>query len=297
MAINNVIICGLGALGLTYASRLKNNCCLKILADSERIEKYKKNTPIFNDKEILLDYITPDDKFETDLIIISTKSTGLDSALEYIRNFVDKNTIIISLINGISSEEKIASKYPQATILRSYFIGHSAMREANDSGEISFYQDGIGKIVFEKNDILEEFFIKTNIDYEVSNNIEYSLWLKFGVNIILNQLSAIYRLNVGDLRKKTEFIEQANNLLSEVKKVAEANKIRGLENYEKEVLDATSLIADDGITSMYQDVITKRRTEIEIFSGEIIKLGKKYGIDTPHNKDIYNKIKDIEKDF
>ena len=297
MAINNVIICGLGALGLTYASKLKNNCCLKILADSERIEKYKKNTPIFNGEEIFLDYIAPDDKFKADLIIISTKSTGLNSALEYIKNFVYKNTIIISLINGISSEEKIASKYPQATVLRSYFIGHSAMRGVNDNGDISFSQDGIGKIIFEKNDILEEFFIETNIDYEVSNNIEYSLWLKLGVNIILNQLSAIYKLNVGDLRKKSNFIEQANNLLSEVKKVAEANKIRGLENYEKEVLDATFLIADDGITSMYQDIITKRRTEIEIFSGEIIKLGKKYGIETPHNKDIYNKIKDIEKDF
>ena len=48
---------------------------------------------------------------------------------------------------------------------------------------------------------------------------------------------------------------------------------------------------------MYQDVIAKRKTEVDIFSGEIIKLGKKYGIETPHNKDIYNKIKDIEKDF
>ena len=68
-------------------------------------------------------------------------------------NFVDKNTIIISLINGISSEDKIRSAYPNTTVLNSYFIGHSAMKLGN-----KFYQDGIGKIVFEPNESLENFF-------------------------------------------------------------------------------------------------------------------------------------------
>ena len=52
MKIKNVIICGLGALGITYASKLKNICNLKILANNERIEKYKKKPPKFNGQEI-----------------------------------------------------------------------------------------------------------------------------------------------------------------------------------------------------------------------------------------------------
>ena len=48
---------------------------------------------------------------------------------------------------------------------------------------------------------------------------------------------------------------------------------------------------------MYQDVILKKKTEVDIFSGEIIRLGKEFGIKTPYNTDIYNKIKDIEKEF
>ena len=72
-----------------------------------------------------------------------TKSTGLNDAIKYIKNFVSEKTIIISLINGISSEEKIKQAFPKAKVLRSYFIGHSAMREASE-----FKQDGVGKIVF-----------------------------------------------------------------------------------------------------------------------------------------------------
>lgn len=292
MSINNVIICGLGALGLTYANKLKEVCSLKILADSKRVENYKKNTPILNNNKIELEYITPNLSYEADLIIIATKSIGLDSAINYIKNFVGEKTIIISLINGISSEEIIQKAYPKSKVKRSYFIGHSAIRDKN---KIS--QDGIGKIVFEPNIELETFFKKNNIDYEISQDIVRSQWLKLGVNIILNEPSAIYKCTVGELRQKQDYLSLSKNLLSEVKQVAEACGINNLENYEKEVLESASLISDDGKTSMYQDIIARRKTEIEIFSGEIIKLGEKYGIKTPFNKDIYNKIKEIEKDF
>jgi len=290
--IKKVLICGLGALGLTYANKLKDICELKILANTERVNKYKQNAPIFNNKKIELDYITPDINWYPDLIIISTKSTGLNSALEYLKNFVHENTIIISLINGISSEEIISQTYSQARVLRSYFIGHSAIRK-NDKTT----QDGIGKIVFETNKNLENFFKENNIDYEVSNDIIYSQWIKLGVNIILNEPSAIYKCTVGELRKRDNYLELAQNLLKEVKEVAQKSGIEGLENYEKDVLDSANLISDAGETSMYQDIIAMRKTEVDIFSGEIIRLGEKYKIETPNNQKIYNDIKQIEKFF
>ncbi len=296
MQINKIIICGLGALGLTYANKLKDICDLKILANSERIEKYKKKIPTLNSKKIVLDYITPSESFEADLIIIATKSLGLDSAIEYIKNFVSEKTIIISLINGISSEEKISAVFPQAKILRSYFIGHSAIG-INENGEKKYFQDGVGKIVFEQNLELETFFKKNNIDYEIANDIIFSQWIKLGVNIILNEPSAIYKCSVGDLRRRKDYLALAKKLLGEVKQVAEACGIKNLNDYEKIVLESAELIADDGKTSMYQDVVAKRKTEVDIFSGEIIRLGCKYGIKTPYNEEIYSKIKLLEKEF
>lgn len=292
MKIKKVIICGLGALGLTYANKLKNVCELKILANAERIEKYKKNIPTLNGQKIELDYISPDAHWNPDLIIISTKSTGLNSAIDYIKNFVTDKTSIISLINGISSEETISKNYPEAKVLRSYFIGHSAIKSNNN-----VTQDGIGKIVIEPNLELENFFKDSNIDYEIAGDIIYSQWLKLGVNVILNQPSAIYNATVGELKNLPEYLPLAKKLLREVKEVAIACGVKNLENFETEVLESANLVADDGKTSMYQDILAQRKTEVDIFSGEIIKLGKKFGIKTLENINIYNQIKKIESNW
>ena len=281
---------------MTYANKLKNVCELKILADFERVEKYKKKIPTLNGENIELEYVLPSERYEADLIIISTKASGLDSAIQYITNFVSEKTIIISLINGISSEEKISAVFPQAKVLRSYFIGHSAIG-INENGEKKYFQDGVGKIVFEPDLELETFFKKNNIDYEIANDIIFSQWIKLGVNIILNEPSAIYKCSVGDLRRRKDYLALAKNLIGEVKQVAGACGIKNLGDYEKNVLESAELIADDGKTSMYQDIIAKRKTEIDIFSGEIIRLGCKYGIKTPYNEEIYSKIKLLEKEF
>lgn len=291
MVIKNVIICGLGALGMTYADKLKDVCNLKILADETRITRYKQNTPTINNKVLELNYTTPEESWDTDLIIISTKASGLSYAIKNIKNYVGKNTIIISLINGISSEKEIARVYGKEKVLHSFFIGHSAMRFGNSTN-----QDGIGKVVIERNNKLESFFSKHKINYEVVDDILYAQWIKLGVNIVLNQLSAIYNKNIGNLKKVPEFNIVSKTLIQEIIMIAEKEGLNTT-SFEKDVLASINLIADDGKTSMLQDIILKRKTEVEIFSGEIIKLGKKHNILTPCNEEIYNKIREIEKGY
>ena len=93
-----------------------------------------------------------------------------------------------------------------------------------------------------------------------------------------------------------EYLELAENLLNETIEVAKKFGI-DTKNYKQDVYAGASLVAEDGKTSMLQDVLAKRKTEVEIFSGEIIKLGKFYGIKTPTNDFVYSKIKEIEESY
>lgn len=284
--MKKVIICGLGAVGLTYAARLNSKSELFILVDRERLKKYKENKPVFNGMEQEFNYILPNIGFPVDVIIIATKSYDLDSAIENIKNFVTEKTIIISLLNGISSEEKIKTAYPKATVLKSYFIGHSAVRVGN-----SVMQDGVGEIVVEESPEMKKFLEECEVDYSMPEDIDYSMWLKFTMNIFSNQVSAILNMKFGELKQNQAFIEFAKKLINEVREIAEKKGIKNLENLEKDALDSLQKMSNSGKTSMLQDILAGRKTEVDIFAGEIIKLGKEYNVKTPYNQVLYDLIK------
>ena len=288
--MRKILICGLGAVGLTYAVKFKNGSELKILVDEERYKRYMQNKPVFNGVMQKFDYILPSETFQPDLIVIATKSQGLESAIKNIKNFVHKDVIIISLLNGISSEERIQEVYPTTKVLKSYFIGHSAVRNGN-----SVTQDGVGEIVVEKSSKLQEIFDEFKINYRMPDDIVYSMWLKYTMNLFSNQVSAILNMSFGELKRNNAFIDFAKKIIAEVRLIAEKKGVNNLENLEKDSLGFLQKMCDEGKTSMLQDVLAGKKTEVDIFAGEIIRLGKKFGIETPCNQVLYDLIKIVEE--
>ena len=284
--MKKVLICGLGAVGMTYAVKFNKKCELKILVDEKRLKKYTLQKPVFNGEEQDFEYILPNRKFEPDLIIIAVKSQNLDEAIQNIKNFIYPNVRIISLLNGISSEENIKQNYPQAKVLKSYFIGHSAVREGN-----SVTQDGVGEIVLEYDKEVCEILNSSDVNYSAPDNIDYAMWLKYTMNLFSNQTSAILNMNFGELKRNKHFIDFAKKIILEVKNIAEKKGIQNLENLEKDALAFLNRMCDEGKTSMHQDVLAGRNTEVEIFAGEIIRLGKALNVPTPYNQVMYDLIK------
>ena len=96
--IKNVLICGIGAIGSIYASRLQNydKEHLRVLVDEKRLERYIKSPVLFNGHALCFNYVLPTETdFKADLIIIATKFSGLAEAAENIKNFVKEDTIIL----------------------------------------------------------------------------------------------------------------------------------------------------------------------------------------------------------
>lgn len=274
--IENVLICGLGAIGSIYADKIKG---AKILVDSDRLERYKKNPTTFNGKVMELDYILPDDEFKADLIIIATKYDGLADAVENIKNFVGENTLILSLLNGVTSEKFIAERYGAEKIVYSYFIGHSAVREGRN-----ITQDGVNTIVMGTNERIRKYFDKVGINYEIPDDIIRSMWLKFMLNVSSNQTTALMRLTFGEMLSNKKCMEFVVNVMKEVQTIAHAEGVRNTETMIDDALEALKMMCPEGKTSMLQDVEAGRKTEVDMFAGVMIELGQKHNIPTPYNK-------------
>lgn len=302
--IENVLICGIGAIGAIYANKINeyDSTKLKVLADPVRLEKYTKNPKIFNGNPLNLNYILPDNKdFKADLILIATKFDGLNDVIKNIENFVKKDTIIISLLNGITSEEIIAGKYGWKHTLISYFIGHSAMRKEN-----IITHDGTGIIVFGIKDktqtdsadikIVKRYFDKVGIDYKIPEDMLHAYWLKFMLNVSSNQPSAILKMTFGDMQSNKKFMEFSQKIMKEVQSIAQAEGVQNTDKMIDEALAAFNKMIPEGKTSMLQDIEAKRKTEVEMFAGTVIELGKKHNIPTPYNHVLKDMIEIIQEE-
>lgn len=300
--LKKVLICGVGAVGSIYANLINeyNSDDLMVLVDEKRLDNYTKNPKIFNGKPLKFNYILPQNNdFKADLIIIATKYDGLNDVIKNIKNFVKEDTIIISLLNGVISEEIIAKKYGWKHVLLSYFIGHSAMREGN-----KIVHDGTGKIVFgikdenltDISDIqkVKDYFDKVGIKYEIPNDMQHSYWLKFMLNVGSNQPSAILNMTFGQMQNNPKFIDFFKEIMKEVQKIAEAEGVKNTQSMINEALVVFNKMMPEGRTSTLQDIQAHRKTEVDIFAGTVIELGKKHNIPTPYNEVLKHMIEILE---
>ncbi len=299
-SINNILICGLGGIGCVFATSISDNTSknLKILIDKNRWDTYATSATFFNGKPYVFDYILPDDKsFKADLIIIATKDNGLESAIKNIKNFVTPKTIIISLLNGIHSEEKISETYGVQNVLYSFYIGCSCIREGRKITQNGQYNIVIGAKYNHQNDLLQslDFFLnESKICHYISENIQDEYWKKFIINVGVNQLCAATGKTLKEIKQNEKLVFELKSLMKEAAIFA---KYKGIINHVEIYNSAVNFLLnelDDANPSMLQDVKAHRKTEVEIFAGKIIEFGKENGIETPFNLQAYKKIKALE---
>lgn len=299
--IKNVLVCGIGAVGSIYADKIEKFTPqnLRVLVDEARLERYKKNPTVFNGRVLDFNYILPNDtSFKADLIIIATKFDGLNDVIKNIKNFVYDDTVILSLLNGVTSEKIIAKTYGREKLLYSYFIGHSAIRDGRN-----ITHDDVNTIVygsensndFENVERIQDFFEQAGINYLIPDDIIHSLWLKYMLNVSANQTTAILRMNFGEMLENDKCMDFAINVMKEVQAIAKAEGVCNTESMINETIAHLHTMIPEGKTSMLQDVEAGRKTEVEMFAGTVIKLGKEFGIPTPYNKIIKEMIEIIHR--
>lgn len=303
--IEKVLVCGIGAIGSIYANAINeyDSKNLRILVDKKRLENYTQNPKIFNGKPLNFNYILPDaTDFKADLIIIATKFDGLNDVIKNMANFVKNDTVIISLLNGVTSEEIISKKYGWKNLPIAYYIGHSAMRDGNN-----ITHDGVGTIVFGINDKTKtseeciertkKYFDKANIEYKIPKDMPHAYWLKYMLNVSSNQPSAILRMTFGDMQSNKKFMEFLVKIMKEVQAIAKAEGIKNTDKMIDEALKSFSKMTADGKPSTLQDVEGHRKTEVDMFAGTMIEFGKKHNIPTPYNMVLKDMLEVIQEGY
>lgn len=300
--INNVAVIGLGALGCAYASKLydMNPQGLKIIAGGARAKRYKEEGVLINGKCYDFSYIAPEDKGEfADLIIVAVKTHQLAQAILDMKNHVGDNTIILSLLNGITSEVLIGETYGMDKMLYALSFALTPNREGNHIrfsgyGNLAFGEEVNGKYS-DKVLAVKDLFDRAGIPYTIPENMLRSLWWKFMVNVGINQCSAVTRGRYRVFQTEKEAKELMESAMWEVIQLSEKAGINLTGADIQKWHEVLSGLDPDSRTSMLEDIECGRKTEVDSFAGTVCELGDKYGVNTPVNKTLLNMIKIIEQ--
>lgn len=299
MTIEKVAILGAGAVGsyVIWGLSGREDIRLGVVADGERAGRLKRGCRI-NDVTYYPEVWTPQDARGADLLIVALKYGALPGAMESIRTITGENTTVMSLMNGVDSEELIAE-----AIGASHMI-YSLIKVASHQEDTGYYFDSettIG-IVFgesaapyrsERIQAIEKLFENTGIHYRATEYIREEMWSKFRLNVCNNLPQAVLGAGVGCYRDSIHMKAISNGLKEELEAIAKA---KGIDINRADASSTRgSAVPPTARYSTLQDLDAGRHTEIDMFSGALMRMGKELGIPVPYNEYTYHMIKALEE--
>lgn len=299
----NIDIIGLGALGVMYGDHFsKHGANVKFIADEDRIKKYKKQGVFINGRPCEFEFVTPEAAAPCDLFIFAVKGNALEGAIREARGAINENTIIISVLNGIVSEEIISRELGGKNVLYSVAQGMDAVKLGNKmtyeyKGQILFGYPKSQSYKKQTANRLSQIFDKTAFPYTAVDDIEHRMWAKWMLNVGVNQVVMVKEGNYGIVQKEGVTREMMKAAMREV---IELSKFEGVNLSEDDMCALIALIDPlnpENMPSMRQDGIEKRHSEVDFFAGTVIEKAKRFGLKVPVNEYLYKKVKEMESKY
>ena len=301
MQINKVAFIGKGGVGLLYGSMIAKalgNDAVEYVMDDARFERHASDALTVNGKPCALKSVRASEATPVDLVILTVKTTGLDVALKTMESVVGPNTLIASLCNGITSEQKIAERFGWEHTVLGICQGMDAVfldgeLTYTNAGEIRFgAAAGTDPATVTA---IGELYTRCGITHTVESDIAHRMWTKLMLNDGINQTCMAYGGTYGSAMEQGS--EQRRSFVSAMRETLAVANAEGIELTEADLTQMVCLIEGldpNGMPSMAQDRIARRKTEVEEFAGTICHLAVKHDIKVPQNEWLYSRIREIE---
>lgn len=297
-----ICIVGAGAMGSYYAAKFydHNPESVFLLAGGERFDRLKRHGLEVNGACYPCAVRRPEDPGEpADLVLVTVKYQHLPQAAREMASVVGENTLILSAMNGIDSEEILAGRYGWERVLYGVALGIDAQRSQN---RVSYTKEGVlywgrAENADPKPELEEirQLLGAAGIPNEVPRDMLRVLWWKYMINCGANQVSAMLRVPYGALQRIEESRLLMESAMAEVVELASALGV----NLRREDMDTWYSVLDslspEGRTSMCQDIEAGRKTEVEMFSGKVLELTREKGLQAPVNRLLFQAIRSLEQ--
>ncbi|MDP1728295.1 MAG: 2-dehydropantoate 2-reductase [Bacteroidota bacterium] len=288
-----IVIIGIGAVGGYFGGVLakkyaeNNEVEIYFVARGEHLKQIQeKGLKIVNGENTFIakPHLATEHAEEigiADFIIVCTKSYDLEAAIMQLKPCIDKKTILIPLLNGVDSVERIKGMLPENQVLSACVYIISQLKEAGTievTGNVQSLFFGTDNAVNQEQRLLEKLLKEADIKATLTPNISTIVWEKFIFISSIATATSYFDCCVGKLLEEHE--ETLKKLIDEATDIALAKGIQLDAEIRIKTFNKQKSLPYDTITSMHRDFRKGGKTEYVSITEYVTNWGKRLNIKT-----------------
>jgi len=299
------LVVGPGAMGCLFAARLKiaGNEVMLLDYDEQRAERISEQgvtvTGVSGDYRVPITAIVGSHPFTPDFILICVKSNNTREAGEGASSFAGPDTEVVTLQNGLGNIETLEAIFGPEKVLGGVTAQGATLLEAGRIRHAGKGETVIGP-AGRRGSSAHALSVSLNsagFETHLVDGVEELIWGKLIINVGINALTAVVRVKNGRIAAIHGVSKVMEDAVSEALRVAEAKGIHLPYDEPLERVLSVCEATKDNVSSMLQDVIKGKRTEIEMINGAIAKEGERLGIPTPVNRVLTYLVQGIQETY
>ncbi len=232
----------------------------------------------------------PAEAGKMDLILCCTKGYDLEEMMVQLKPCIHPGTVILPVLNGVDSREKIKKVLPENEIWEgcAYIVSRlAAPGFIKETGNITIIDFGAREGTREKLTLFRNIFNRAGFEARLAENVLDTIWEKYTFIATVATLTSYLDTSVGNLLDKEENKNLLLSLFRELLAVAKAHGVKLPENIVQKNLDIMASLPYETTASMHTDYLNGKPTEVESITGYVVRLGRKLGVPTPVYEKIY----------
>ncbi|MBK9732518.1 MAG: 2-dehydropantoate 2-reductase [Chitinophagaceae bacterium] len=295
-AIKRIAILGIGGVGGYYGGKLAasytSGSAIEVIfiarGENEKVIRTKGLeliTPA--DHQIIHPKIITHDASEigvVDLLICTTKAYALEESIKTILPCIDQHTIILPLLNGVNSKERIQQFIPNTncwqgcTYIVTRLVEPGVVKETGIWNQLYFGDEQASEeTIFQ----LQSIFTNAGINAKGTKEITPVIWSKFIFLSPIATMTTAFNLPIGAVLENKEHSRMLWLLIKEIADIGMFKGIRLPETIAADTLEKIKKLPFDTYSSMHFDYSQGKKTEVESLTGYVVSLGQQLGIETP----------------
>jgi len=293
MSFQKIFVLGAGAIGSTYGALLSQRNDVTLIGRKAHVDAVNKNglTLSGNIKSTFLvkaEMAIKEIPSET-LILLTTKAYDAAGAVTSIRPLLRKDTVMLVLQNGLGIKDIVGRIVAgKAEVVRGLV---TLAAEFFEPGKISFWQGETFLEPTQTSERIARVFNVVGLKTKISNDMQEEIWKKLIVNCVLNPLTVIFQVRNNEIMIYS-LKQIRHKIIQESIAVGNAEGVSFESNLEECI--ERKIARYTNYSSMCQDIMKRKKTEIDFLNGKIVELGRRHGIPTPVNDTLVGLIRFLE---